>query len=315
MQLHLDEILELSIVIPAYNESLRLPPFLESIRHYLDSSRWVPYEVIVVDDGSTDTTAATVNELCDSWPQLRLIMLPENQGKGAAVRRGVLASTSRLVLVSDADGSTPIDQLEPLSQIVERGADLVCGSRLVPQAQVGRNALRELVGRMFAALVRLLAHPPVSDTQCGFKLFRGTLSRGLFSLAREDRFSYDVEVLLLAELTGAAVSEVGVRWNEVAGSKVRIVRDGIRMFWDIVRIRRRVAALLSKVETKSGFPPQAGSIVSEVGASWMGIASDEGLDSIGGSSEVRQGGCVARFQAETNRVSFERVSSDTSAHQ
>ncbi len=228
--------IELSLVIPAYNEAGRLPPYLERIYAYMQSEFPQAHEVLVVDDGSDDNLASLLGERARSWPELSVLALPTNQGKGAAARRGVLAARGSLVLLADADGATPIEEEATLRRAIAGGADIAVGSR----AMCARPAGRSFSGKLFSGLVRGLFHLPVRDSQCGFKMFRRPAAQTLFSLAREDGFLIDVEILALAQRLNCATSEVPVRWRDVPGSKVRLCRDGWRMVSGLVRLRRRL---------------------------------------------------------------------------
>lgn len=232
------EVADVTIVIPAYNERERLPPFLADIRRVLERSAPCIYSVIVVDDGSTDETLSWLRQLAASWPQLNVITLGGNRGKGAAVRAGVLASESSLVLIADADGATPITELAALQEAIYGGADVACGSRTIGLG-ARRAWMRKRIGAAFSKCVALLTRLHVRDTQCGFKLFRGASARKLFSLGSEHGFLFDIEVLILADLMRLRVVEIPVRWTEVAGSKVRVWRDGREMLYDLIGLRRR----------------------------------------------------------------------------
>lgn len=240
----------LSVVVPAYNEEARLPSTLEAIRAHLSGRR---YEIIVVDDGSSDRTAEVAGEF-----GCRVVRHPRNLGKGAAVRTGVLASRGDLVLVTDADLAAPVTELPKLEAALERGADVVIGSREAPGARVRRASLkRKLAGKLFNLLVRLLTGLPYRDTQCGFKLFRGEVARALFSRAACGGYCFDVEVLLLAREMGFRVEEVGVSWTDVPGSKVRLLRDGWMMFRELVEVRKRLAAASSPATAGTSGPGRA----------------------------------------------------------
>jgi glycosyltransferase involved in cell wall biosynthesis len=208
---------ELSVVIPAYNEAGRMEPSLERLLAFLSESGRPQFEVIVVDDGSQDGTHRVV-----ARHDVRLIRLPDNRGKGAALRAGVAASVGRRVLFMDADLATPIEDLDVLWAALDRGADVAVGSRAVASSDVARpqSPLRVLLGRAGNLWIRAIAVGGIHDTQCGFKLFDGDVARRLFALCREDRFGIDIEVLCLARRFRLPVEEVGVRWEHQAGSKV-----------------------------------------------------------------------------------------------
>jgi dolichyl-phosphate beta-glucosyltransferase len=232
----------LSLVIPAYNEALRLPPYLAQVRPCLESRYGDRYEVIVVDDASTDGLAQVVERLAAGWPQLRCIRHPENRGKGAAVRTGMLAAHGELLLFADADGATPIEEEGRLAAAIHAGTDLAVGSRLVRDAdrRCSRPWLRRVAGRLFAAVARRLLRLPVRDTQCGFKMFRGAAGHTLFSLVQEPRYLFDLEVLALARRFGYQVAEVPVNWSEVPGGRFSLIREFPRVLVDLLRLRRRL---------------------------------------------------------------------------
>lgn len=229
--------LELSVVIPAFNEESRIGNTLQSVLDYLNR-RSIHSEVIVVDDGSRDQTVAIVERIDD--PRVRVVRLPENRGKGAALRAGVLDSVGEWVLVTDADLSTPIEDLETLQRWTGE-ADLIFGSRAVEGARIEQHQPRhrEWMGRTFNRILRFLGLTTLRDTQCGFKLLRGPVARELFSQLSVSRFAYDVELTWVAEREGYRVIEVGVRWRDSPASRVRPLRDSLRMFWDVLKIRLR----------------------------------------------------------------------------
>jgi dolichyl-phosphate beta-glucosyltransferase len=228
----------LSIVIPAFNEEARLPPYLRSVLAYLER-RDGPWEVIVVDDGSRDRTAAIVCDLARPSPLLRLIALRHNRGKGFAVRTGMLAATGSLRLFCDADGATPILELSRLEQAIATGADIAIGSRAISQAdcRVEATLHRKILGTVYNALVRMLAVRGIRDTQCGFKLFTAPVADRLFRAQRLAGFGFDVELLFLAQRWGYDIREVPVNWHERPGGKVRLLRDSARMLGDLFRVR------------------------------------------------------------------------------
>jgi len=197
------------------------------------------FELILVDDGSQDGTSTVGRSLADEFPELRLIRLGANHGKGYAVRTGVVNALGRIVLFADADGATPIQEMERLERALESGADVAVGSRALRAEGVRVHAklYRHLIGRTFHFLVERLADGGVKDTQCGFKLFRSSVAQDLFSRMRMNGFSFDVEVLVMARRRGYQVAEVPVNWTHQPGSKVRLTLDSLRMAADLVRIR------------------------------------------------------------------------------
>ena len=231
-----------SVVIPAYNEALRLPAYLKEIQAYFEG-RDEPYEVIVVDDGSRDGTAERVREVAAGRASVSVHSLGRNQGKGHAVRVGMERAGGWLRLMADADGATPIAEAARLEAAVVSGADLAVGSRVLPDASVIRQVRvhRKLSGHVFNFLVRRLGVASVVDTQCGFKLFRGQVADALFPLVTTDGFGFDVELLMLAELHGYRIAEVPVNWADQPGSKVGVLREGPRMLIEVVAARRRLA--------------------------------------------------------------------------
>ncbi len=231
----------LSVIIPAYNEAERLPPYLVAIRDHLDGALPGGYEVIVVDDGSRDGMAGRLRRSFGDWPELRIEAHPTNRGKGAAVRSGVLSARGELVLFADADGATPIGEERRLRAAIAAGADIAAGSRLLPaeDSPVTRSAHRGLPGRMFAGLVRLLFDIPIRDTQCGFKMFRHDAARHLFAPCRVDGYVFDVAILAAARRLGHRIVEVPIRWTEMAGSRVDLVSDSCKMLWGLLALRLR----------------------------------------------------------------------------
>ena len=235
---------ELSIVIPAFNEETRLPASLETVAAFL-SRRHVPLsvEVVVVDDGSQDRTAARAEEAGRRLGlRLRVIRLPSNRGKGAAVRTGALAADGASVLVSDADFSTPMPEWEKLAAA---GAPVAIGSRAVDETLVmeRQRFFRVFAGKLFNRVVRIVAVPGIRDTQCGFKLFSREAAQAVFSRAGVDRFAWDVEALLLARKLGFPIAEIPVLWFNSADSRVTLWR-GAEAYLDLFRIRWRVAKAL-----------------------------------------------------------------------
>lgn len=228
----------LSIVIPAYNEESRLPQTLERIAAYA-ASKSFSTEVVVVDDGSRDGTAATASRAAEKWPALRLLRNPGNRGKGFSVRNGMLHAAGHIALFSDADLSTPIEETDRLLDALEAGHDVAIGSRgLRPELiEVHQSSLRESAGKTFNLLVRAITRLPFRDTQCGFKAFRREAARAIFRRQQIDGFGFDVEILYLARKLGYRSVEVPVRWSHAEGTKVSMFGDSSRMFTDLLRIR------------------------------------------------------------------------------
>ncbi len=231
----------LSVVFPAYNEQERIGESLRKARTWLEEHQ-PEHEVLVVDDGSSDATAAVVLAEAASWPRLRLVQLGENRGKGAATRHGVLGATGTWILCSDADLSTPIHDVERLlAAAAASRAPVVIGSRSITGSNITQRQplYRVAMGRAFNSATRLVTPGGHNDTQCGFKLYRRDVAQDLFSRLTVDGFAFDVEVLYLAHALGHQVAEVAVTWHNDERSSVNVLLDPARMFVDIFRIRRR----------------------------------------------------------------------------
>jgi dolichyl-phosphate beta-glucosyltransferase len=229
---------EISVVIPAYNEEARLAPTLIETLQYFDAGN-VSAEIIVVDDGSQDGTSALVLQLASDHDEVRLIRLAANRGKGHAVRSGVVNARGQYVLFADADGSTPIAEIERLRSAIDRGAAIAIGSRAVASAEVQVRArwYRRVIGRIFHSLVSVLTVRGIKDTQCGFKMLRAEIAHDLFSRMRMDGFSFDVELLMMANRRGYSVTELPVNWTHRPGSRVSLILDSLRMARDLFIIR------------------------------------------------------------------------------
>ena len=224
----------ISIIIPAYNEETRLPATLQAVRTYLAATEWEFTEIIVVNDGSRDATADVARAA-----GARVLENPGNRGKGYSVKHGVLEAKGDWVLVTDADLSSPIKELDKLWSAAERaGAQVAIGSRAIDRSLVGvhQPLAREMMGRLFNLVMRLVTGLPFRDTQCGFKLFEAKAAREVFARQRLEGFGFDVEVLFLAERLGYRAVEVPVRWNNVVGTKVSMWR-GAAAFLDPFRVR------------------------------------------------------------------------------
>ena len=228
----------LSVVIPAYNEEKRLPSYLSEILDYLEAGD-TSYEILVVDDGSSDDTAGVVAGFSRSNDRVKLVSLPRNRGKGYAVKTGMMGAQGKLLLFTDADGATPIAELQRLQEALERGADVAIASRALHDdcCTVQAHLHRKVIGGVFNLLVSVLAVTGIHDTQCGFKLFRVEVARAVFPQQRIEDFGFDVEILFLCRKKGYRISEVPVNWSDIQGSKVGVLRDSLRMFGDLFKIR------------------------------------------------------------------------------
>jgi dolichyl-phosphate beta-glucosyltransferase len=228
----------LSVVIPAFNEEKRLPQTLAAVMVFLKRQPYTS-EIIVSDDGSQDRTVQIAGEFLRDFPH-QILVTPQNRGKGHAVRRGMLAATGDYVLFTDADLSTPIEEAERFLEHLEKDQDVVIGSRALPgsQVEIRQNFLRETMGKVFNFLAQAWTFKGVHDSQCGFKGFRREAAQKLFRLQKLDGFSFDVEIVYLAQKSGLRLLELPVIWRNSTQSRVRIFRDPLKMFWDILRIRR-----------------------------------------------------------------------------
>ena len=226
-----------SIVVPAFNEASRIGESVRRIDAFIRQSP-ISFEVIIVDDGSVDNTAAVVAE--SRIKGLKLIRNNENHGKGYSVRQGVLVASGEYVLFTDADLSSPIEEATKLLEIaLKESADIVIGSRGLDRnyIQKRQSRMREFGGVAFNLMVRLLLGLRVHDTQCGFKLFHREKSRKIFEKQTIVGFGFDPELLFLASRSGLKMRETPVRWSHSEGSKIKFVRDGMRMLWDLGRVR------------------------------------------------------------------------------
>jgi dolichyl-phosphate beta-glucosyltransferase len=229
--------MDLSIVIPCFNEERRLAPTLGLIRAYA-ASHDTAGELILVDDGSRDGTLSLMRAQAARHPGIRVVAITPNRGKGRAVAEGVRVARGDQILMTDADLSTPIEELPKLQAALARGADVAIGSRAAPGArEIDQPLHRQLMGKTFNRLVQTLLLPGFRDTQCGFKLFRGEVAHRLFADLVTDGFAYDVEVLVRALDAGWSVEEVPVRWFNAGASTVAPVRASAAMLRDLVRLR------------------------------------------------------------------------------
>jgi glycosyltransferase involved in cell wall biosynthesis len=230
-----------SLIIPALNESQRLPSFLPSVRGHLSDRYGGSYEVIVVDDGSTDDTADVLRELARDWPQLKPISHAHNQGKGAAVKTGMLAARGDVLLFADADGATPIREERRLRLAIDAGADVAVGSRRIASADVRRDRdwKRAIAGSIFTRFARMLVPVSVGDTQCGFKMFRFDAAQRLFGRSRETGYLFDLELLKLADEMGFWIAEVPISWTEMPDGKLNMRREWRNILTGLCRLRKR----------------------------------------------------------------------------
>jgi dolichyl-phosphate beta-glucosyltransferase len=227
-----------SIVIPAYNESARLAATLEKVLAYVHSQQW-DAEVLIVNDGSRDDTAEIVRSFAAKDPIVQLVENPGNRGKGYSVRNGMLHARGRIVLFSDADLSSPIDEAPKLFKALEDGADIAIGSRwLRAETQTQRQPLlRQLLGRVYNVMLRLCLGLQFKDTQCGFKAFKQAAVQAIFPLQKIERWGFDPEILFLARKGGFRVQEVSVAWGHSGGTRIHPLADGSRMFLEMLYIR------------------------------------------------------------------------------
>lgn len=227
-----------SVVIPAYNEEPRLAATLNSVLAYLHAQSW-DAEVIVVNDGSRDRTVEIVQTFAAKDPVLRLVQNPGNRGKGYSVRNGMLQARGRIVLFTDADLSSPIEEAPRLFRALDEGADIAIGSRwLRSETQTHRQPLhRQLFGRIFNVLLRIILGLPFADTQCGFKAFKRPAVDAIFPLQKIERWGFDPEILFLARKFKFKVKEVPVAWGHSGDTRIHPLVDGSRMVQDMLRIR------------------------------------------------------------------------------
>jgi glycosyltransferase involved in cell wall biosynthesis len=228
----------LSVVIPAYNEALRIGNTLRVIHAYLQRQPY-PAEIIVVDDGSQDGTASTVRAFDTAGLPIHVLQHGRNRGKGFSVRQGFLHAQGEYLLFSDADLSTPIEEVEKLFDALCEPCDIAIGSRALTASRVAvhQPRYREDMGRLFNLFVRMVAVPGIQDTQCGFKIFRRRAALAICQRMTTERFGFDVEMLYLARRLGYGVREVPVVWGHDPRTRVRLCRDSVSMIGDLLRIR------------------------------------------------------------------------------
>lgn len=230
--------LQYSIVIPAYNEQARIGATLELILECVSRHGWSA-EVLVVNDGSHDHTAAAVQAIAATHPSVRLIENPGNRGKGYSVRNGILQARAPVVMFTDADLSAPMDEAELLFDAISGGADVAIGSRWLDRSRqtLQQPFYRRFFGRCFNWLTRLIMHLPLADTQCGFKAFRRDAARAIFIRQRIERWGFDPEILYIALRLGLRVQEVPVTWGHDERTRISYLKDGLKMLEELVRVR------------------------------------------------------------------------------
>ena len=229
---------EYSIVIPAYNEAARIGGALTQVLGCIRQRNWSA-EVLVVNDGSRDQTAAIVRGFSERDPIVRLIENPSNCGKGYSVRNGILQAAGEIVMFTDADLSAPIEEAERLFAAIREGADIAIGSRWLERGRqtIHQPLYRQLFGRCFNAITRMVMGLPFADTQCGFKAFRRAAAQTIFQLQRIERWGFDPEILFIALKRGFTVREVPVTWGHDERSRISYLKDGIKMLEEIAYIR------------------------------------------------------------------------------
>jgi len=227
-----------SIIIPAYNEGARLGATLDRVLQYISAQGW-DAEVIVVNDGSRDQTPDLVRRYAQTYPTLRLLENPGNRGKGYSVRNGMLRAEGEILLFTDADLASPIEEAPKLFAAIQSGADIAIGSRwLRPELQTQRQSLlRQFYGRIFNLALRILLGLKFKDTQCGFKAFTRSAAQIIFPLQKIERWGFDPELLYLACRASLNVEEVPVAWSHQAGTRISPLRDGLRMFGEALTVR------------------------------------------------------------------------------
>ena len=229
---------ELSIVVPAYNESARIENALKRILSCVQEQGWNA-EVLVVDDGSNDNTAAIVQGWMEKHSNLHLIQNPGNRGKGYSVRNGLLQAAGEIVMFTDADLSAPMEEAERLFSAVRNGADVAIGSRWLDRARqtIHQPLYRQFFGRCFNWITRTVMGLPFKDTQCGFKAFKRSAAQVIFRLQTIERWGFDPEILFIARKLGYEIREVPVTWGHDERSRISYLKDGLKMLEDMARIR------------------------------------------------------------------------------
>lgn len=231
--------MDLSIIIPAYNEEKRIEKTIQNIVSYLSKKFADNYEIIIVDDRSKDKTVEIVKKLSRENEKIKIMVNEENYGKGYSVKKGMLNAQGKYLLFSDADLSTPIEELDKLLFWIEKGYDIAIGSRSLKDSQVivHQPFYREMMGKIFNKLVKIWCLSDFVDTQCGFKLFKKEVAKKIFTQTKINRFTFDVEILYLAKRNGLRIKEIPVRWINSPASRVNPIFDSLKMLIDLLQIR------------------------------------------------------------------------------
>ncbi len=230
--------MNLSVVIPAFNEEKRIEASLIKIYNYLRKHNH-DFEIIVIDDGSNDNTINLLKDYSKKITNLLILKNKSNKGKGYSIKKGILKSKGEIVIFTDADLSTPIEEMDKLTNWLNNGYQIAIGSRALPGSEIKRYSTwyRQLMGKIFNKIIRLILNLDYHDTQCGFKCFQRDAAQKIFKSLKISRFSFDVEILFIAKQLGLKVKEVPVCWYNSPESKVQLLKDSSMMFWDVLRIR------------------------------------------------------------------------------
>jgi glycosyltransferase involved in cell wall biosynthesis len=264
---------QLSIVIPAYNESVRIEATLERVMTCVSEQGW-DAEVLVVDDGSKDDTAAIVQRWMNDHPRLHMVKNPGNKGKGYSVRNGLLQSAGDIVMFTDADLSSPMEEAQRLITAIEDGADVAIGSRWMDRTRqtIHQPLYRQFFGRCFNWVTRRIMGLPFKDTQCGFKAFKREAAQVIFRLQTIERWGFDPEILFIARKLNYTITEVPVTWGHDERSRMSYLKDGMKMLEDMVVIRsnsiagRYDAAIAAMKNTSKMVTPRVVKVGAEAGA-------------------------------------------------